>query len=400
MERRRRVVVVGAGPAGLAACEALRAEGFAGEVDLVGAEPRLPYSRPPLSKKFLADRTAVADPIPGAERLDVRWRLGVRAVRTDLGAAELELDTGQRLRFDGLVVATGSRPRSLPGGEAPEGALTLREVADAERLREALAAGEGRLLIVGGGFIGCEVASSAVAIGAEVTLVEIESLPLERLLGPIVGELLAEAHRENGVDLRLGTALQRLTEDGGRLTGAVLAEGERIDASACLLALGAEPATEWLAGANLAGADGVECDRFLRAGAGGAIVAAGDLARWPHPLFEGERLRVGHWSNALDQGAHAARALLGAAAGQRPFGPVPSFSSSVHGLTLRSLGLPGLGTSSGLLEGDIAARRFVVGYERRGRLVGVLGVNMGGRVNGYRDRIGSSLERSTQRTNC
>lgn len=387
----RRILVVGAGPAGLTACETLRAEGFAGRIDLIGAEPRLPYARPPLSKKFLAT-TGGIEPLPGAERLDVRWHLGVRATGVD-PVGELVLDDDRRLPFDGLIAATGSRPRSLPGPPPPAGALQLRDAADAEHLREAIGSSPGRLLIVGGGFIGCEVAATAAALGVEVTLVEIEPLPLQRLLGPIAGEAVAAAHRENGVDLRLDTTLAGLTAKRGRLTGAVLGDGSRVEAGACLLALGAEPATDWLprhGGATT----GLECGPSLLALDGSPIAAAGDLATWPHPLFDGERLRVGHWSNALDQGAHAARALLGTQGGTRPFGPVPSFSSAIHGLTLRSLGLPRLAASSRLLDGDPAARRLLVAYERRGRLVGVLGVNMGGSVNRYRDSIGKPIEQA------
>jgi len=389
VQRPRRIVVVGAGPAGFAACEELRRAGFSGVLDLVGTEPHLPYARPPLSKAQLTNDDAAAGTLAGVEQLDVRWHLGSAAERLDPEAREVILANGERLRYDGLVLATGSRPRTLADLAFFDGVTVLHDLDEATRLRRTLRRPPRRLLVVGAGFIGCEVASSAAALGVAVTLVEIERLPLLRLLGPTVGEVLARAHRERGVDLRLETSVSELVGEDGALSGGILSDGSFLEADACVLALGSAPATEWLAGSGLSLDGGVLCDAKLRALGAKDVVAAGDLARWPHPLLEGEPTTVAHWSNACEQGEHAARTLLGVAAG--PFVGLPSFTSNVHGIALRSLGLPGHGEQAGVLDGDPAEGSFVVGYERADRLVGALGVNANRQTLALRGAIGQPL---------
>lgn len=393
-----RVVVVGAGLAGLRAAQSLRAEGFSGELGVVGAERHPPYTRPPLSKGFLTGAAALDDCLlAGPDELDAHWRLDTAAVALDLGARVVVLADGRRLPFDGLVVATGADARPWPAAAPPQ-ALTLRNADDAERLRDALASSPRRVLVVGAGFIGSEVASSAAELGHAVVLVEIEAQPLARLLGPSVGELVAAAHRAHGVDLRTATTVERFASAEGAAVRADLSDGSATTADLCVIALGAVPATGWLAGSGLAlardGAVLCAADLSVRGDDGRPlhrIVAAGDLARWPHPRLGGESLALGHWTNAAAQGEHAARTLLAAAGAAAAFDDVPTFWSTIHDVKLRSVGVPALGTDVRVLEGDPAALRGVLGYVRSGRLVGALSVNAGRRALAYRERIGTSV---------
>jgi NADPH-dependent 2,4-dienoyl-CoA reductase/sulfur reductase-like enzyme len=400
-----RVVVVGAGLAGLRAAEALRAGGFAGRLDVVGAERHPPYTRPPLSKAVLVGEATLDDcALHGADALDAHWRLGAPAAALDLSAREIKLFGGERLPFDGLVLATGAHARPWPGdAPAPAGALVLRDADDAERLRAALSTGPRRVLVVGAGFIGSEVVSAAAALGHAVALVELEPQPLARLLGPQAGALIAAAHRAHGVGLRTGTTVERFAAGGA----AHLSDGTRIAADVCVLALGAVPSSGWLEGSGVALDRGIVCAADLRVlGDDGAapldrVVAAGDVVRWPHPLLTApgeEPLGVGHWSNAAEQGAHAARTLLATAAGVErgePFGEIPTFWSAIHDLRLRSVGVPALADETCLLEGDLSERRGVIGYLRAGRLVGALAIDANRRAAAYRDRIGQPLTDAT-----
>lgn len=383
-----RIVIAGAGLAGLRAAEALRAAGYTAALDIVGAERHLPYTRPPLSKSFLAAGGARVDyAFPGALSLDASWHLGSYATRLDLNARALELDNGKRLPFDGLVLATGSRARDWLAEPPPNGVLTLRTIDDAQVLRAAVRGHRRRILIVGAGFIGGEVAAQAALLGHRVTVVEIEDQPLVRLLGVDVGKLLADSHRGHGVDLRLGTAVERFAADGAALRGAWLSDGTYVAADLCVLALGAEPSTSWLSDSGIQVNGGVVCTADLRVCDVADVVAAGDVARWPHPMFGGESVNIGHWTNAAEQGAHAARTLLASAGDSEPFTDIPTFWSELHDLKLRSVGLPGLATEIRMLEGDLAESKGVVGYFRSGQLVGVLGINCA--VRQYRDLVGA-----------
>jgi len=382
-----RVVVVGASLAGLRAAEALRAEGFDGELTVVGAERHPPYTRPPLSKGVLVGAESAAScALQTTGDLRARWLLGRTAERLDLARREVALDGGERLAFDGLVVATGSRPRPWPGGPTPPGVLTLRTLDDALALRRALVSGPRRVLVVGAGFIGSEVASSCAALGVPVTLVELDDAPLGSLLGPQVGGFVAGLHRERGVDLRTGVTVRRFAGRHG-LRAAELTDGTTVGADVAVLALGAVPDVGWLAGSGLVLDRGVLCRPDLRCQGADGVVAAGDVARWPHELFDGELVAVGHWTNAVEQGRHAARTLLSGPAGGAPFATVPTFWSDIHGVKLRSVGLPALADEAYVVEGSLEAGTFLAVYGRRGTIVGALSAGMHRRLRAYRELV-------------
>jgi NADPH-dependent 2,4-dienoyl-CoA reductase/sulfur reductase-like enzyme len=361
-----RIIVVGASAAGLAAAETLRREKYDGEITLVGAERHLPYDRPPLSKQILAgewqpERLALrSDDRLASLRLD--FRLGVPASGLDPAAREVRLADGTSLGYDSLVIATGVRPRRLPG----EGAHLLRTLDDALALRERIRAGT-RLVVVGAGFLGAEVAAVARGLGASVTVVEPAPVPLAHAVGAEVGAVLAQAHVENGVDLRTGVGVTSVARDG-----VALASGEFIAADEVLVAIGSSPNTEWLEGSGLTLDDGVVCDEYCAAAPG--VYAAGDVARWPHPLF-GVSMRIEHRTNATEQGMAAARNLLNPQS-PKPFAPVPYFWSDQYDMKIQAYGHLRGHEEIAVVEGELAERRFLAIYRTGSRVSGVLGVSV------------------------
>jgi NADPH-dependent 2,4-dienoyl-CoA reductase/sulfur reductase-like enzyme len=389
----RAVVIVGASLAGLRAAEALRARGYTGSLTIVGDEPLPPYDRPPLSKQVL---TAPEPPdltrLPQAPDLNADWRLGHAATGLDLGTRTVTLADGDRVRYDGLVIATGSAARSRPAGPPPPpGVVTLRGWRDALALRARLEPGR-RLVVIGAGFLGGEIAAAARARGVAVTLLEAAAQPLERAVGTTVGAFVAALHRQSGIDLRTGTTAAGFrTGPDGRLAAVALSDGTSLPADTAVLALGAVPATGWLAGSGLRLAGGVHCDTRLRAlrddgSAAPGVVAAGDVARVPHRLAGGERLALGHWTNAVEQGAAAAATLLEPET-SRPFTAVPSFWSDLHGTRIRSVGLPAAADEARIVEYDLAGRRLEVAYHRSGRLIGALTIDRTSRLAPYRQAL-------------
>jgi 3-phenylpropionate/trans-cinnamate dioxygenase ferredoxin reductase subunit len=368
----RRVAVVGASLAGLRAAEALRAEGFDGALTIVGAEPHRPYNRPPLSKELLAGTVGHDEVhLQATGEIDADWRLGVAATGLDLDAREVELADGARIPFDGLVIATGSDARPLGAG-APDGVHLLRTLDDSLRLRAALEAGE-RVAVVGAGFIGCEVAATAQALGCEVTMIDVAPAPMEARLGPLLGAWAARFHEARGVRLVLGVGVDGFEDDGGRLRAIRLADGTRVEADVAVVGLGSVPNTGWLAGSGVPLGDGVVCDAALAVEGVPGVVAAGDVASWPHA---GVRLRVEHWSNAVEQGMWAARTLLHGGETAGDFRTLPSFWSDQHGVRIQSIGLPALGTDSVVVDGSPDEDRFVVVYARDARVVGAVCVGL------------------------
>ncbi len=378
------VVVVGASLAGLRCVEALRREGFSGRLTLVGAESHEPYDRPPLSKDFLAGRVdggAIVLRKDGFDELEVTLRLGEVAHSLDVNARTVGVGDAT-LAFDGLVIATGAHPRRLPEQPELDGVHTLRTIDDAQRLRARLDAG-GRLCVIGAGFIGAEVAATARGLGREVTVLEALPQPMVRGVGPVVGAVLARLHRSHGVDLRLGVGVDRIAGEG-RVERVHLVDGSTVECDDVLVAIGAVPTTGWLEGSGLTLDNGVVCDATLHAAPG--IVAAGDVCRWPNPMFDGELMRIEHWTNAAEQGAHAAGSLL-ADQGAEPFSPVPFVWSDQYDVKIQSAGRFGGDDRMEIVSGTTAEDRFVAIFERADRISGVLGFSAPRRVMQYRRLI-------------
>jgi NADPH-dependent 2,4-dienoyl-CoA reductase/sulfur reductase-like enzyme len=388
------VVVVGASLAGVRAVQALRREGFEGRVVLVGGEPHWPpFDRPPLSKQVLTGeweaekaRLRVADPF-AADLV-----LGRRARALDLSGRRLILEDDTRVAFDGLVVTTGATPRRLPGTEGLGGVHVLRRVDDAVALRQDLTRAR-RVAVIGAGFIGCEVASSCRALGVDVTVVEALDLPLQRVLGPAMGQVAADLHRSHGVDLRLGVGVGRI-EGQERVERLVLGDGSVVDADVVVVGIGVRPDTDWLVDSGLTVDDGVVCDEACVAvGSDGRVVAAGDVVRWPHPLF-GRSVRLEHWTNASDQAGHAAKALVHGSEVAGPFDAVPYFWSDQHGTKFQFLGDSLPGDDVVVVEGAVEDGKFVAVYVRDGITVGALCVNWPARAVSWRERIGAREQAS------
>jgi NADPH-dependent 2,4-dienoyl-CoA reductase/sulfur reductase-like enzyme len=318
----------------------------------------------------------------GLDALDLDARLGVRAVELDLGGRTVRLTDGSAVAYDALVLATGAEVRRLPGQPDLEGLYMLRTLDDSLALRAALTDGAPRVVVVGAGFIGSEVAATARGLGCPVTVVEALPVPLERALGPEIGAACAALHRAHGVDLRLGVGVDGF-EGRDRVEGVRLTDGSVVAADVVVVGVGVTPATGWLEGSGLELRDGVVCDASLAAGPPG-IYAAGDVCRWPNRLF-GEEMRVEHWTNAAEQGAHAARTILGVAAGEAPspYAPVPFFWSDQYGLKLQFLGRAGPDDDVRIVHGSKEEHGFVALYGRAGRLRGVFGMARPKLVMGY-----------------
>lgn len=368
------IVVVGSSLAGLRACETLRNLGFDGTITVVGAETHLPYDRPPLSKRLLAgdwepDRILLRKR-EALEELNLDLRLGVPAAGLDTDARAVTLADGATVPFDGLIIATGSRPRRLPG-QGPD-VFELRTLDDSLALRERLAGGARRVVVVGAGFIGLEVAATAHARGCSVTVLEGAPAPLIRGLGPELGGAATRVHLENGIELRCGVDVAEVAGDR-----VVLGDGQVIEADVVVVGIGVAPVTDWLEGSGLELRDGVVCDATLNVGVDG-IYAAGDLARWPHEEYD-EELRIEHWTNASEQGAAAATNLLVTAedGDPAPYTPVPFFWSDQGKHRIQMLGRPATEPDDDVevTFGRLEERSFVVLFGRRGTLRGALGVN-------------------------
>ncbi|MEY9836576.1 NAD(P)/FAD-dependent oxidoreductase [Streptacidiphilus sp. EB103A] len=362
-----RILVVGASAAGLAAVETLRREGYDGTLTLVGDESHAFYDRPPLSKQILASqwepgKLALRSPAD-LEALGLDLRLGAAATGLDLAGRTVHLADGTELPYEGLIVATGVRPRRLPG----EGAHVLRTLSDALVLRDRLGRGS-RLAVVGAGFLGSEAAAVARGLGAEVVLVEPAPVPLAHAVGAEVGRVLTQAHLDHGVDLRTGVAVVEAGAGGVRL-----ADGELIDADEVLVAVGSVPNTEWLQGSGLTVADGLVCDEYSAAAPG--VYGAGDVARWHNPLF-GVEMRIEHRTNAAEQGMAAARNLLRAEEARKPFAPVPYFWSDQYDMKIQAYGYLRGHDEIAVVDGDLSAGRFVAAYRTGDHLAGALAVGM------------------------
>jgi len=370
----RTVIVLGASLAGLHAAEALRDQGFDGRLVLVGDEPHRPYDRPPLSKDFLLGASGREDirlRSPEREhRLAAEWLLGRRAVAFDPRDRAVQLSDGTRLTGDGVVIATGARPRTLPDQAHLDGVHTLRTVDDAIALRAGLAAA-GHVAIVGAGFIGSEVAASARKLGRHVTVIEADRIPMRRQLGPAVGKLCADLHRDHGVKVELGVGVERLLGTG-RVTGLRLTDGRELPADAVVLAIGVEPEASWLAGSGIAIDNGVVTDAGCATSVP-HVVAVGDVANHHNP-FTGGRLRVEHWTNAIEQAATAARTLLTGVSRPGPVKP-PYFWSDQYDVRIQFAGHTEPGDEAVVVDGDPGRRSFTAIYRRGAADVAVFAMN-------------------------
>jgi len=371
--------------AGLTTAEALREAGFDGTITLVGEEVHRPYERPPLSKEVLtgkgSGRGVWLRTEAELDALDLDLRPGVRAVALHPAERSVALSDGTSVTADGVVVATGARARR-PATDLP-GVHVLRTLDDAEAIRADLLR-HGRVAVVGAGFVGAEVAASARALGADVTLLEAADTPLTRVVDPRIGAVLAELHRDNGVDLRLGVPVTAF-EGAGRLERVRLADGTTVETPLAVAGLGVHLNTEWLAGSGVAldaEAGGVRCDEYSATSLPG-VYAVGDLAAWPHPRYGG-RIRLEHWTNAEEQARVAARNLLAGEGARTPYTPVPYFWSDQYGMKIQLLGQAAPADTVEIVHGSAQSRKFVAFFGRAGRLVGVLGLRSTPRVMRYR----------------
>ncbi|HEX3825276.1 MAG TPA: FAD-dependent oxidoreductase [Mycobacteriales bacterium] len=377
------LVVVGASLAGLRAVEAARRAGFDGTITLVGAEEHLPYDRPPLSKDFL---TAVETPAAPTLRDEATLRdeLGV-SLR--LGTPATALDTDERtvwlghdpLRYTALVIATGATPRTMPGAAKLTGVHTLRRLDDARQIRAALDTGA-RTVVVGAGFIGSEVASSARQRGSAVTVVEAMPTPLARPVGEEMGIVLANMHERHGTTLRCGVGVESL-EGTDRVEAVRLADGTRIEADLVVVGIGVAPTIEWLADSGLELGNGIECDKTLQTSAPG-VYAAGDLASWPNPLFD-TRMRLEHWTIAAEQGGVAARHAIDPA-NATGYATVPYFWSDWYGRRIQFVGVAAGTDEVRVVSGDIDSGSFLALYRHGDRLIGALGLEQRSQIMKYR----------------
>ncbi|GLW08053.1 pyridine nucleotide-disulfide oxidoreductase [Microtetraspora sp. NBRC 13810] len=379
------VLVVGASAAGLATAEALRRQGYQGALRVLGAEPHLPYDRPPLSKQVLAGAwdpgRALLRPQAALAALDAEFLLGDAATGLDAGTRTVHTASGRALRADAVVVATGLRARPLPGQDALSGVHTLRTLDDALALRADLLAAS-RCVVVGEGVLGAEIAATARGMGLDVTMAGPQPAPLAGHLGPVVAGQLAGLHAEHGVRLRLGTAVGGLAGHGGRVTGVRLETGEVLPADVVVVAMGAAPATGWLTGSGLRLDGGLVCDSRCRAAEG--VYAAGDVARWHHDTAGG-LIRLENRTNAIEQAGLVAANILGA---DQPYRPIPYFWTDQFDARIHVYGTPSADAEVTVVEGDPAGRRFVALYRRDGRTTAVLGWNMPKQARLRRAEIG------------
>ncbi|MGH9006492.1 MAG: NAD(P)/FAD-dependent oxidoreductase [Acidimicrobiales bacterium] len=371
------VAVVGASLAGLRAAQGLRRGGFRGPLILVGAEHHLPYDRPPLSKQVLSgkwapEQTGLVDQAVVAD-LGIEARLGRRAESLDAAARRLELDDGSVVNADAVVVATGATPRH-PFAEA--GVLVLRTLEDSAALRDSVAEGV-RLVVMGAGFIGSEVAATCAGLGCTVTVVEMLPVPMAPALGEVIGAALGALHARNGVELLTDTAVASVERaDNGFVV--TTAGGGTIEADVVAAGIGVVPEVSWLEGSGLTLDNGVVCDESLFAADG--VVAAGDLARWP---FGGQLTRIEHWQMAADMGDSVASRLLAGRAAAAPFVPVPYFWSDQYGEKIQMLGRPGPDDEVVVVDGSLE-ERFVALYRRGNGLSAVAALTRARKLMAYR----------------
>jgi 3-phenylpropionate/trans-cinnamate dioxygenase ferredoxin reductase subunit len=379
MPERETHVIVGAALAGAKAAEALRDEGFEGRVVLIGSEDELPYERPPLSKEYLRGETPREKARVHDEGFyashDIELRTGTTVERIDLDGSAVELGSGERLGYDRLLLATGAEPRRL---DTAGDVLYLRDLDDADAIAARLAAGSGRVAVIGAGWIGSEVAASARQKGLDVTLIEMADVPLERVLGREVGEIYAGIHRDQGVDLRTGVAVEQIESERVQL-----ADGTAIHCDFVVVGVGVKPRTALAEAAGLSVGDGILVSQRLETSAPG-VFAVGDVANAYHPFYE-RKLRVEHWANALNQPATAAQAMLGKSAS---YERLPYFFSDQYDVGMEYTGYAAEWDEV-VIRGDAGAREFIAFWLREGRVLAGMNVNVWDVTDPIKALIGS-----------
>jgi 3-phenylpropionate/trans-cinnamate dioxygenase ferredoxin reductase component len=385
----QRIVIVGAGLAGHRAAQTLRRDGFEGEIVMVGDELHQPYDRPPLSKQVLAGTMESAATFFAGPELDLTWALGQAATALD-PERKVVTTTEQEIPYDGLIIATGRRARPWPELPALDGFHTLRGLDDSRRLASAINAGT-RAAIVGAGFIGCEVAATLRGLGVQdVTVIDVAPHPMP-VLGPEIGARAAAIHEQHGVTLRLSSGVDHFDGDGGHVTAALLNDGERVEANLVLLALGSLPNSEWLEGSGLTLVKGnVLCDEHCFAVGVEGIVAAGDVAAYPHPFSE-DPICIEHWSNAREMGQVAAANLLHHADAPRSFASVPTFWSDQYDVKIKSAGLLSAADRYEIVEEDPEKHSLVMEAYRGDELVGAVAFNRNKSIIEYQRRLQAEL---------
>ena len=392
------VTIIGAGLAALRCAERLRERGYHKPIVVFGDETCGPYNRTPLSKQLLAGELQPEDlRFQTATALgDITWRLGTRVTGLTRDRS-VTLADGTTEKVGGLVIATGVTPRTMPGAERfPDRVFVLRTLDDCRRLDNALATAHS-IAIIGGGFIGCEVATSAVKRCVPVTMIDVSTTLLSHAIGHELGQIMTDIHREHGVDVRTGHGVASLEHDPSNNQMAVtLTDQTVIHADIVLIGVGTAPRVEGLQGFGLDLSDGVLCGPTCHVTGLPDVVAAGDVARWPNLAFDDVPRRVEHWINAVEQARHAADALLDGIEAAQSFTPIPRFWSEQHGTKIQSIGMPRLGTTITITEGSVAKRQLVATYTNNvGRLVGAVAINAPRALIAYADKVTALPKRRT-----
>ena len=384
----RSIVIVGASLAGYSAAKALRRQGFEGRLTIVGDEPHRPYQRPPLSKQFLNgewDRDRLD--LRVSDDLGIEWLLGAPAAGLDLSRREVDV-AGRRVPFEGLVIATGARPRKPRWYVEASGVFTLRTVDDALALRAWVTAGHRNVAIVGAGFIGSEAAATLRGAGCNVTLIDVDPLPMGRVLGDALGGMCQQLHESNGVRAVLGVGVDAIVASTA-VEAVRLADARIVEADCVVVGVGVVPNVEWLRDSGLVIDDGVVCDASCAALGANSVVAAGDVARWDHPYYG--RRRIEHWNNAIAQADAAASTLLRGAADAPVYAAIPFFWSDQYGCKLQLIGEPSRSDTIRVVEGALGERRFVTLFERDGLATGAFLFNSMHRVPAYTKLIEAAM---------
>jgi NADPH-dependent 2,4-dienoyl-CoA reductase/sulfur reductase-like enzyme len=386
----RRIAIVGASLAGLRAAETLRARGFDGELTLIGDEPHRPYDRPPLSKQVLQGTVEPEQTFfrkkDGYEALALDMRLGVRASAVDLRARRITLADGTFSDYDRLIIATGARARHLRGIASRPGLFVLRGLDDAVALRQELMNAP-RVVIVGAGFIGLEVAASCRARGLHVTVIEALAVPLSPILAPALCDMVAAMHRDQGVDLRTGLTVADVIGEP-RVAGVALSDGSVISADVVVVGIGVIPNTEWLEPSGLTLDNGIVCDSSGQAAPG--VYAAGDVARFAN-RWHGDSTRIEHWTNAVEQAVHAAENALAGAGASSSFLSVPYFWSDQYDSKIQFAGDARQHDEMVIVDGSLAERRLTALFRRGDRLMACLAVNQPRSLIKYRKLLAGGV---------